>query len=165
MYFNNTYRCHRVCLVETNRTIYIYICVCVYIRWPRKVNFIFDLRPRSKGHQLGHVAYHLMRLDNWDILKPTLGLYRIPIKSYKQKRMYIDLIMALFDLKWPFRRSDEWNTTAVFHRAHITSACTKKGQSFHTSWVIDRSGIYCWSTDISLDTYIVKLQSPNVKIF
>ena len=35
---------------------------------------------------LGHVAYHLMRLGKGDILKPTPGLYLIPIKSYKQKR-------------------------------------------------------------------------------
>ena len=37
---------------------------------------------------LGHAAYYLMRLtlDKGNIVKPTPGLYLIPIKSYKQKR-------------------------------------------------------------------------------
>ena len=36
----------------------------------------------QKVTYLGHVAYYLMRLDKRNILKPTPGLYLIPIKSY-----------------------------------------------------------------------------------
>ena len=40
-----------------------------------------------------------MRLDKGNILKPTPGLYLIPIKSYKKAKTYIDLMTSLFDLK------------------------------------------------------------------
>ena len=62
---------------------------------------IFDLRPRSNGDlttYIGHVAYHLIRLDKRNIFKPTPGLYLNPIKSYKQKCMQIDTMTSLFDL-------------------------------------------------------------------
>ena len=36
--------------------------------------------------QLGYVAYHLIRQDKGNIIKPTPGLYLISIKSYQQKR-------------------------------------------------------------------------------
>ena len=39
-----------------------------------------------------------MHLDKGNILKPTPGLYLIPIKSYKQKTC-VDLMTSLFDLK------------------------------------------------------------------
>ena len=34
-----------------------------------------------------------MRLEKGNILKPTPGLYLIPIKSYKQKRTFIYLLI------------------------------------------------------------------------
>ena len=42
-----------------------------------------------------------MRLDKGNILKPTPGLYLIPVKSYKHKRTLtsLDLMTSLFDLK------------------------------------------------------------------
>ena len=49
----------------------------------------FDLRSRSKGDLCETnktKGEHLMRLDKGNILKPTPGLYLIPMKSYKQKR-------------------------------------------------------------------------------
>ena len=39
-----------------------------------------------------------MRLDKGNILKPTPGLYLMPIKSYKEKRTLTSLTL-LFDLK------------------------------------------------------------------
>ena len=91
MYSNNIGTYHRVCLFETNRNIYTVTS--------KGLLHLLTLGQGQNVTKLGHVAYHLMRLDKGNILKPTPGLYPIPIKSYKQKRTYIDLMTSLFDLK------------------------------------------------------------------
>ena len=42
--------------------------------------------------------------DEKNTLAPTPCLYLIPIKSYREKRIYIDLMTSSFDLSWPNKR-------------------------------------------------------------
>ena len=69
---------HRVCLIEANRTIYT-------VTSKGQLHFLTSGQGQ-KVTLLGHVAYHLMRLDKGNILKLTPGLHLIPVKRYKQKR-------------------------------------------------------------------------------
>ena len=55
-----------------------------------------------------------MRLDKGNILKPTRGLYLIPVKNYS-KNVHCPHMMSLFDLKWPFQGSHMQSCTEVIN--------------------------------------------------
>ena len=46
---------------------------------------------RAQPCYLGYVAYHLLRLDKGNTLKPTPGLYLIPIHSKKVPKTKIQV--------------------------------------------------------------------------
>ena len=44
--------------------------MCVYFDLERSISK-YGLRSKSRGDLIGHIAYHLMRLDERNILSPT----------------------------------------------------------------------------------------------
>ena len=79
---------HRVCLVKARRTIYKMTLKVKVKVWPQVKS--------GQGHvmtEMGHIAYHSIRLAKTNVLTPVPRLYLFLIKSYWQ--------MTVGDLGWP----------------------------------------------------------------